>query len=57
VKNLAMMIMLALTVASVAGCVVEPAYRPAPVYAPRPACILVPAHYNAVGRYIPAHCR
>jgi hypothetical protein len=56
-KNLLIMLMLALTVAPVAGCVVEPAYRPRPVYAPRPACVLVPAHYNAVGRYIPAHCR
>jgi hypothetical protein len=53
-KRLMIMLMLAVTVAPVAGCVVEPV-RPA--YAPRPACDWVPAHYNAVGRYIPAHCR
>jgi hypothetical protein len=56
-KNLGMLLMLAIIVAPVAGCVVAPAYPVRPVYAVRPACVMVPAHYNAYGRFIPAHCR
>ncbi len=49
-KRLAIMLMLAITVAPVAGCVVAPAY-PAHPYAAR----WVPGHYNAYGVWIRGH--
>jgi hypothetical protein len=56
-KRLLNMLMLAIIVAPVAGCVVAPVYPARAVYAPRPACAWVPAHYNAFGKFIPGHCR
>jgi hypothetical protein len=56
-KRLLIMLMLAITVAPVAGCVVAPVYPARPVYAAHPACDWVPSHYNAAGVFIPGHCR
>jgi len=49
-KRLVVMLMLAVTVAPLAGCVVYPA-RPLA----RPAGVWVPGHYNAAGFWVRGH--
>jgi hypothetical protein len=56
-KRLMGLLTLAAIVMPMAGCVVYPAPRPELRPAPAYACVWVPDHYDAYGKFIPGHCK